>query len=170
MDGAIRGPSLGQGILERLSEEERKTRSAAPTTSSSSSLLSSSCGAQLTPCLPASRHCPPSRPPGTRRTVYLGEFSCSTRLPGRFLRDRRRGCEDDLGRHSVSGAYDDEEAAAHAYDLAALKYWGRDTVLNFPVSPLNSSVGRPPLVPTSLLRNSSHRPGPNYSCRRTTRS
>ncbi|KAB2611572.1 AP2-like ethylene-responsive transcription factor [Pyrus ussuriensis x Pyrus communis] len=32
------------------------------------------------------------------------------------------------------GAYDDEEAAARAYDLAALKYWGRDTILNFPVS------------------------------------
>ncbi|KAF8025541.1 hypothetical protein BT93_F2393 [Corymbia citriodora subsp. variegata] len=32
------------------------------------------------------------------------------------------------------GAYDDEEAAAHAYDLAALKYWGKDTILNFPVS------------------------------------
>lgn len=33
-----------------------------------------------------------------------------------------------------SGAYDDEEAAAHAYDLAALKYWGhQDTILNFPV-------------------------------------
>lgn len=31
------------------------------------------------------------------------------------------------------GAYDEEEAAAHAYDLAALKYWGQDTVLNFPV-------------------------------------
>lgn len=31
------------------------------------------------------------------------------------------------------GAYDDEETAAHAYDLAALKYWGPDTILNFPV-------------------------------------
>ena len=31
------------------------------------------------------------------------------------------------------GAYDDEEAAAHAYDLAALKYWGHDTILNFQV-------------------------------------
>lgn len=31
------------------------------------------------------------------------------------------------------GAYDDEEAAAHAYDLAALKYWGQDTILNFSV-------------------------------------
>ena len=33
----------------------------------------------------------------------------------------------------VAGAYDDEEAAARAYDLAALKYWGLDTILNFPV-------------------------------------
>lgn len=32
-----------------------------------------------------------------------------------------------------SGAYDDEQAAAHAYDLAALKYWGHETILNFPV-------------------------------------
>lgn len=32
-----------------------------------------------------------------------------------------------------SGAYHDEEAAAHAYDLAALKYWGQETILNFPV-------------------------------------
>ncbi|KAF8400470.1 hypothetical protein HHK36_013768 [Tetracentron sinense] len=32
------------------------------------------------------------------------------------------------------GAYDDEEAAAHAYDLAALKYWGQETILNFPLS------------------------------------
>ncbi|RRT52052.1 hypothetical protein B296_00050705 [Ensete ventricosum] len=31
------------------------------------------------------------------------------------------------------GAYDDEEAAARAYDLAALKYWGPETALNYPV-------------------------------------
>ncbi|CAA2965117.1 AP2-like ethylene-responsive transcription factor At1g16060 [Olea europaea subsp. europaea] len=30
-------------------------------------------------------------------------------------------------------AYDDEDAAAHAYDLAALKFWGPDTILNFPL-------------------------------------
>ncbi|KAG6513558.1 hypothetical protein ZIOFF_023890 [Zingiber officinale] len=30
------------------------------------------------------------------------------------------------------GAYDAEAAAAHTYDLAALKYWGSETALNFP--------------------------------------
>ncbi|KAL0340167.1 UNVERIFIED_CONTAM: AP2-like ethylene-responsive transcription factor [Sesamum radiatum] len=39
------------------------------------------------------------------------------------------------------GAYDDEEAAAHAYDLAALKYWGQDTILNFPFYSQNVDQG-----------------------------
>ncbi|PKA65119.1 Ethylene-responsive transcription factor WRI1 [Apostasia shenzhenica] len=34
----------------------------------------------------------------------------------------------------LAGAYDDEEAAARTYDLAALKYWGPSTILNFPAS------------------------------------
>lgn len=36
------------------------------------------------------------------------------------------------GRQVYLGAYDDEKTAAHAYDLAALKYWGLETTLNFP--------------------------------------
>ncbi|CAL4953978.1 unnamed protein product [Urochloa decumbens] len=31
------------------------------------------------------------------------------------------------------GAFDNEEAAAHTYDLAALKYWGSNCQLNFPL-------------------------------------
>ena len=31
-------------------------------------------------------------------------------------------------------AYDEEEAAVRAYDLAALKYWGPGTLIDFPVS------------------------------------
>ncbi|ANM59896.1 Integrase-type DNA-binding superfamily protein [Arabidopsis thaliana] len=38
------------------------------------------------------------------------------------------------------GAYDEEEAAARAYDLAALKYWGRDTLLNFPLPSYDEDV------------------------------
>ncbi|KAF7814575.1 AP2-like ethylene-responsive transcription factor [Senna tora] len=38
------------------------------------------------------------------------------------------------------GAYDDEEAAARAYDLAALKYWGQHTILNFPLSNYQEEV------------------------------
>ncbi|KAA8537076.1 hypothetical protein F0562_029554 [Nyssa sinensis] len=37
------------------------------------------------------------------------------------------------GRQIYLGAYDNEEAAAHTYDLAALKYWGPNTTLNFPI-------------------------------------
>ncbi|WCJ32488.1 AP2-like ethylene-responsive transcription factor At1g16060 [Euphorbia peplus] len=38
------------------------------------------------------------------------------------------------------GAYDVEESAARAYDLAALKYWGTSTFTNFPVSEYKKEV------------------------------
>ncbi|KAL5988631.1 hypothetical protein ACLOJK_026729 [Asimina triloba] len=38
------------------------------------------------------------------------------------------------------GAYDAEEAAARAYDLAALKYWGPTTYTNFPVSDYEKEI------------------------------
>ncbi|XP_043708368.1 AP2-like ethylene-responsive transcription factor At1g16060 [Telopea speciosissima] len=44
------------------------------------------------------------------------------------------------GRQVYLGAYDDEEAAARAYDLAALKYWGEDTILNFPLSTYQEEI------------------------------
>ena len=52
---------------------------------------------------------------------------------------------------AFAGAYDDEDAAARAHDLAALKYWGPGTVLNFPV--------RARLAPS--FRNRSAEPPPN---------
>ncbi|GLJ17365.1 hypothetical protein SUGI_0301620 [Cryptomeria japonica] len=44
------------------------------------------------------------------------------------------------GRQVYLGAYDDEETAAHAYDLAALKYWGQETVLNFPIGTYTKEI------------------------------
>ncbi|POO00015.1 AP2/ERF transcription factor [Trema orientale] len=38
------------------------------------------------------------------------------------------------------GAYDEEESAARAYDLAALKYWGPSTFTNFPVSEYEKEI------------------------------
>ncbi|GAA0173212.1 DNA-binding transcription factor [Lithospermum erythrorhizon] len=37
-------------------------------------------------------------------------------------------------------AYDNEEAAARTYDLAALKYWGPDTTLNFPAEKYSKEI------------------------------
>ncbi|CAN6450779.1 unnamed protein product [Victoria cruziana] len=46
-----------------------------------------------------------------------------------------RNCwNESQNKKGRQGAYDDEEAAARAYDLAALKYWGIGTQLNFPLS------------------------------------
>ncbi|CAI9752685.1 unnamed protein product [Fraxinus pennsylvanica] len=38
------------------------------------------------------------------------------------------------------GAYDEEEAAARAYDFAALKYWGISTITNFPISDYEKEI------------------------------
>nr|GMC59420.1 AP2-like ethylene-responsive transcription factor At1g16060 [Ipomoea batatas] len=38
------------------------------------------------------------------------------------------------------GAYDEEEAAARAYDLAAVKYWGTSTCTNFPISEYEKEI------------------------------
>ncbi|MFS7955999.1 putative transcription factor AP2-EREBP family [Helianthus anomalus] len=44
------------------------------------------------------------------------------------------------GKQVYLGAYDEEESAARAYDLAALKYWGSSTFTNFPVSDYEKEI------------------------------
>ncbi|KAJ6690690.1 hypothetical protein OIU85_006894 [Salix viminalis] len=73
-----------------------------------------------------------STSPGKRSSIYRGVTR--HRWTGRFeahLWDKssRNNIQNKKGKQ---GAYDDEEAAAHTYDLAALKYWGAETTLNFP--------------------------------------
>lgn len=57
------------------------------------------------------------------------------------------------GGHAWSGAYDDEATAARAYDLAAIKYWGNDATLNFPVLRRTISFPAPPAVFVSSKLN-----------------
>ncbi|VAI43949.1 unnamed protein product [Triticum turgidum subsp. durum] len=89
------------------------------------------------------------KPERTRRSVRRGRPSQRTssyrgvtrhRWTGRFeahLWEKNTWTEPQRkkkGRQVYLGAYGGEEAAARAYDLAALKYWGRGTVLNFSLS------------------------------------
>ncbi|TYG66543.1 hypothetical protein ES288_D05G009700v1 [Gossypium darwinii] len=79
----------------------------------------------------------PRDSPPQRSSIYRGVTR--HRWTGRYeahLWDKNcwNESQNKKGRQVYLGAYDDEESAAHAYDLAALKYWGQDTILNFPVS------------------------------------
>ncbi|EXB97710.1 Ethylene-responsive transcription factor WRI1 [Morus notabilis] len=70
---------------------------------------------------------------GRRSSIYRGVTR--HRWTGRFeahLWDKSswNNVQNKKGRQ---GAYDGEEAAARTYDLAALKYWGPTTTLNFPI-------------------------------------
>ncbi|NP_001346556.1 AP2-like ethylene-responsive transcription factor CRL5 [Zea mays] len=74
---------------------------------------------------------------GQRTSQYRGVTS-RHRWTGRYeahLWDNscRKEGQTRKGRQVYLGGYDVEEKAARAYDLAALKYWGTSTHVNFPV-------------------------------------
>ncbi|XP_042001299.1 AP2-like ethylene-responsive transcription factor At1g16060 [Salvia splendens] len=78
----------------------------------------------------------PRESPQQRSSIHRGVTR--HRWTGRFEahlwdKDCWNESQNKKGRQVYLGAYNDEEAAARAYDLAALKYWGQDTTLNFPL-------------------------------------
>lgn len=71
-----------------------------------------------------------------RSSIYRGVTR--HRWTGRFeahLWDKScwNSIQNKKGRQVYLGAYDGEVDAARTYDLAALKYWGPETTLNFPI-------------------------------------
>ncbi|KAL1205595.1 AP2-like ethylene-responsive transcription factor [Cardamine amara subsp. amara] len=86
------------------------------------------------------RKSPPQNTPPQRSSSYRGVTR--HRWTGRYeahLWDKNSWNETQT-KKGRQGAYDEEEAAARAYDLAALKYWGQDTLLNFPLSTYEEDV------------------------------
>ncbi|KAI3929756.1 hypothetical protein MKX01_025924 [Papaver californicum] len=82
----------------------------------------------------------PRDSPPQRSSIYRGVTR--HRWTGRYeahLWDKNSWNESQ-NKKGRQGAYDGEEAAAHAYDLAALKYWGRETILNFPLSTYEEEI------------------------------
>ncbi|GAV71461.1 AP2 domain-containing protein [Cephalotus follicularis] len=82
----------------------------------------------------------PRDSPPQRSSIYRGVTR--HRWTGRYeahLWDKNCWNESQ-NKKGRQGAYDHEDAAAHAYDLAALKYWGQDTILNFPLSTYEEEV------------------------------
>ncbi|KAJ0639277.1 putative transcription factor AP2-EREBP family [Helianthus annuus] len=78
--------------------------------------------------------------PPQRSSVYRGVTR--HRWTGRYeahLWDKNCWNESQ-NKKGRQGAYDDEKVAAHAYDLAALKYWGQDTILNFPLGTYKEEI------------------------------
>ncbi|KAG5569383.1 hypothetical protein H5410_059149 [Solanum commersonii] len=82
----------------------------------------------------------PRDSPPQRSSIYRGVTR--HRWTGRYeahLWDKNCWNESQ-NKKGRQGAYDDEGTAAHAYDLAALKYWGSETILNFPVSTYEKEI------------------------------
>ncbi|CAO2169239.1 unnamed protein product [Urochloa humidicola] len=85
----------------------------------------------------------PRESPSQRSSAYRGVTR--HRWTGRFEahlwdKDARGGSRGKKGKQVYLGAYDDEDAAARAHDLAALKYWGPGTVLNFPLCAYDEEI------------------------------
>lgn len=83
--------------------------------------------------------------PSTNRRSSIYRGVTRHRWTGRFeahLWDKSswNNIQNKKGRQVYLGAYDSEVDAARTYDLAALKYWGPETTLNFPIENYTKEV------------------------------
>ncbi|XP_038705022.1 AP2-like ethylene-responsive transcription factor At1g79700 [Tripterygium wilfordii] len=76
-----------------------------------------------------------SRFRGVSRHRWTGRYEAHLWDKGSWNPTQRK-----KGKQVYLGAYDEEESAARAYDLAALKYWGPSTFTNFPVSEYEKEI------------------------------
>ncbi|KAK7327763.1 hypothetical protein VNO77_21854 [Canavalia gladiata] len=114
--------------MAKLSQQQIQKVNASTTTNNLNATKS------VTTKVKRTRRSVPRDSPPQRSSIYRGVTR--HRWTGRYeahLWDKNCWNESQ-NKKGRQGAYDDEEAAAHAYDLAALKYWGQDTILNFPLS------------------------------------
>ncbi|KAK1410779.1 hypothetical protein QVD17_37318 [Tagetes erecta] len=72
---------------------------------------------------------------GVTRHRWTGRFEAHLWDKGTW-----NSIQNKKGKQIYLGAYDSEEAAARTYDLAALKYWGPDTTLNFEIDTYKKDI------------------------------
>nr|XP_043613900.1 ethylene-responsive transcription factor WRI1-like [Erigeron canadensis] len=72
---------------------------------------------------------------GVTRHRWTGRFEAHLWDKGTW-----NNIQNKKGKQIYLGAYDSEEAAARTYDLAALKYWGPDTTLNFQIDTYKKDI------------------------------
>lgn len=76
-----------------------------------------------------------SRFRGVSRHRWTGRFEAHLWDKGSWNETQKK-----KGKQVYLGAYDEEEAAARVYDLAAIKYWGASTYTNFPMSDYKKDI------------------------------